>query len=378
MGESAQGYAEFLMENPRYREMLSAGDLDGQLAALGKSGYATDPNYAASVGSIARSIDFPAGGQQTTMSAQNGPQGMDMSGLVAAMSDPYLDEGTRSVLGQMFQLQMQRQDPSYQMGMQADQLALEKAQLELDQMRAPQAPAEYTERLFLLEKAGIDPRSPEGQRYLLTGKLPGEGADGGPEYGLNPVWGVNDKGEPVLMQVGKDGTAVQTKLPEGVNPDPAFKAFETAKGAAEGKAAGEDTALLASVESKMPGLEKVVADLDVLAERATYTLAGQARDTLGRQLGMDPSEGAIARAEYIAKVDNQILPMLRDTFGAAFTVKEGETLRATLGDPDKSPQEKQAVLRTFIEQKRRDVEALQLRTGVGSGLSEGAAKWLED
>lgn len=60
MGESADGYAEFLAANPRYRRMLQAGDLDGQLAALGQSGYATDPNYAASVGSIARSISLPA------------------------------------------------------------------------------------------------------------------------------------------------------------------------------------------------------------------------------------------------------------------------------------------------------------------------------
>lgn len=60
MGESADGYAEFLRTNPRYKPMLSAGDLDGQLSALGQSGYATDPNYASSVGSIARSISLPS------------------------------------------------------------------------------------------------------------------------------------------------------------------------------------------------------------------------------------------------------------------------------------------------------------------------------
>lgn len=59
MGESADGYGEFLRTNPRYKSMLAAGNLDGQLAALGKSGYATDPNYAASVGSIARGITLP-------------------------------------------------------------------------------------------------------------------------------------------------------------------------------------------------------------------------------------------------------------------------------------------------------------------------------
>jgi hypothetical protein len=56
MGQSVEDYGRFLMENPRYREMLSAPDLEGQIDALGRSGYATDPNYASSVRAIASSI----------------------------------------------------------------------------------------------------------------------------------------------------------------------------------------------------------------------------------------------------------------------------------------------------------------------------------
>jgi hypothetical protein len=66
----------------------------------------------------------------------------------------------------------------------------------------------------------------------------------------------------------------------------------------------------------------------------------------------------------MAMVDNQVLPMLRDTFGAQFTVKEGETLRATLGDPDKTPAEKKAVLEAFIEQKIRNIEATAKQGGI--------------
>lgn len=36
------------------------------------------------------------------------------------------------------------------------------------------------------------------------------------ERGLQPQYGVNSAGEPVILQLGKDGTAVQTQLPEGV------------------------------------------------------------------------------------------------------------------------------------------------------------------
>lgn len=130
-----------------------------------------------------------------------------------------------------------------------------------------------------------------------------------------------------------------------------------------GSAAGESQASLAAIRSKMPGLEVVVGQLDELSEKATYTLAGQAVDSMRRQAGAEPRESAIARKQYISMVDNQILPMLRDTFGAQFTQKEGESLKATMGDPDASPKEKQAVLKAFIEQKRRNVEAMAAEAG---------------
>jgi hypothetical protein len=110
-----------------------------------------------------------------------------------------------------------------------------------------------------------------------------------------------------------------------------------------------------------------VSDLDKLADEATYTTAGQLLDAGRKELGMAPRDAAVARTKYIATVSNQILPLLRDTFGAQFTAREGDTLVATLGDPDKTPAEKQAVLKAFIEQKRRDIEALARQTGQDGG-----------
>lgn len=60
MGESADDYAAFIKANPRYRDMLAAPDLESQIAALGRSGYATDPNYARSISAIANGITMPA------------------------------------------------------------------------------------------------------------------------------------------------------------------------------------------------------------------------------------------------------------------------------------------------------------------------------
>ena len=118
-----------------------------------------------------------------------------------------------------------------------------------------------------------------------------------------------------------------------------------------GKARGEKTALLNSANSKLPQLLNTVNELSELGRKATYTSAGLATDFVRRELNISPRDAAVARSKYIATVDNQILPLLRDTFGAAFTQKEGESLKITLGDPNKSPGEKEATLQAFIQQK---------------------------
>jgi len=135
-------------------------------------------------------------------------------------------------------------------------------------------------------------------------------------------------------------------------------AYDTGFGGVTGKAAGEKAVLAESVQGKMPGLRSVIDTLTSLADTATYTQSGQAMDSVKRELGLPVGQGAIDRAAYIAIVDNQVLPLLRDTFGAAFTVQEGESLRATLGNPNVSPAEKKAILDAFITQKERDIAAM--------------------
>lgn len=224
-------------------------------------------------------------------------------------------------------------------------------------------------------------------QWLRPGKAGGDDV----RYSLNPIYGTDENGNTVLGTIGEDGSfkAIDTggfnvasgieKVDLGTHYNLYDKrtgqlvgreekqnyqeAFDTSAGGAAGKAKGEAQAAYESMMTKMPGLEQVVSQLDDLADKATYTLGGQMVDWGMKQAGMEPREAAVARAQYVAMVDNQILPLLRDTFGAQFTQKEGETLRATLGDPDKSPKEKQAVLKAFIEQKRRDVAALAAQAG---------------
>lgn len=140
-------------------------------------------------------------------------------------------------------------------------------------------------------------------------------------------------------------------------------ANQTAEQTEVGKAQGEAVAGLQDRSAQLPRLEQVVGQLSELGKKATYTMAGQAVNSTKRQLGMPVGEGAVARTEYISKVDNEILPLLRQTFGAQFTAREGDTLRNTLGDPNKSPEEKDAVLRSFIDQKKAQIVVMQQRTG---------------
>lgn len=50
--DSVTGYIKFMTENPRYSGVIGATSIEGQIAALGNSGYATDPNYAAKISAI--------------------------------------------------------------------------------------------------------------------------------------------------------------------------------------------------------------------------------------------------------------------------------------------------------------------------------------
>lgn len=131
-----------------------------------------------------------------------------------------------------------------------------------------------------------------------------------------------------------------------------------ALGRASGSASAESSREAKDMQRNMPGLRVVVDQLYDLSNTATFTRAGRLRDDARRALGLPAGEGAIDRASYIAIVDNQILPLLKQTFGAAFTAAEGDRLRETLGDPDASPEEKHAKLEAFIGQQERNMSAL--------------------
>lgn len=115
--DSVNGYADFITQNPRYKPMREAQGMDAQLAALGQSGYATDPQYGAKVGQIARNLPdsaVPAGATaqpapvqvaQAQPNAAGGLAGVNPA-LLQAITSPYASDGVKKIAGLILQQQM--------------------------------------------------------------------------------------------------------------------------------------------------------------------------------------------------------------------------------------------------------------------------------
>lgn len=127
------------------------------------------------------------------------------------------------------------------------------------------------------------------------------------------------------------------------------------------------------METSLPELKDTVNELKKLAPLATSTLAGKGFDVLSKELGFGSTKGANARARFVSIIDNQVLPLLKPTFGGSFTVEEGKALKASLADPDASPEQKIEQLNAFLEQKERDIRAKQAETK-GLGADTGGFK----
>ena len=122
---------------------------------------------------------------------------------------------------------------------------------------------------------------------------------------------------------------------------------------------GEVLTDLGRMEASLPGVKEVVNELLELSDIATSTLGGKAFDFVVKQSGFGSTKGATAKAKMEAIVDNQVLPLLKETFGAAFTATEGEALKASLVNPDSSPAQRKAQLEAFLAQKERNIRTKQ-------------------
>lgn len=240
------------------------------------------------------------------------------------------------------------------------------------------------DEMLAMDEASLN-RDLDEDIAFATGRLMG-GMQSAEKFGAVQR-GFDSDGNPLFAQVGTRGTlkpvsGFAPESPEQKIDLAARKASAVAEGKAEVKekteprlqakiakakavaAKGADSeSQLSAMEANLPTLNQTVSALKELGKIATYTTAGKVYDTAVRELGLSVPKGATARAKYIATVSNEVLPLLKATFGAAFTKAESDKLEATLGDPDMSPDEKDAQLDAFVESKMRQVESLRSAGG---------------
>lgn len=125
--------------------------------------------------------------------------------------------------------------------------------------------------------------------------------------------------------------------------------FLKARGKEKGEGAGVDELEYERFMAQIPSLINVSQKLYKLADAATYTKIGKFSNAFRRQLGVDVGDAAEARAKYENMVRTEVMPLLRPTFGAQFTLKEGEWMMDTLGNFDLSSEEKKAQIEARIQ-----------------------------
>ena len=165
--------------------------------------------------------------------------------------------------------------------------------------------------------------------------------------------------EYLISQGWKPEDAINTAFKVKEQKDP----FDTMYQREEAKQYVDDLNAVRTARANFPQLEANVNRLRELAPKATFTEAGKLRDYVAKQFG-ETTDGAKARAELESIVNNAVLPLLKQTFGAAFTAEEGIRLQKTLANPDATDEEKIAELDTFIKQKMADIETKERKLGM--------------
>ena len=335
MGQSADDYAQFLLDNPRYKEMLSAPDLQGQVAALGRSGYATDPNYAASVGSIAGGI--PGGSPMST-------PGAGIPGITELLSDPYATEADKTVLGMLLQQQMEAMQPADPM----QALDMEYKRAQIDQMNAPQGAETPDVETFYDEATGQQYKAQwDGAKWVRIG---GVQAPDGPLVtfgGEDPAIGKLSTDYTYLTNPDGSIKRDENGLPMSA-PVPGSPAYITA----------QETAKKTELRDKQAAAAAsiVLQDIDKAIEQTSGWTAGAG----GALTGMIPGSGARDLEGSLNTIKANIgfdrLQQMREaspTGGAlgGIAVPELVMLQAVLGaiTTDQSPEQLRANLKRLKE-----------------------------
>lgn len=210
----------------------------------------------------------------------------------------------------------------------------------------------------------FDNRQAHAQRYMSMAEiLRGQqtGASSGPRYGLTPIYGTDAEGNTVVMQIGEDGSAVQTALPEGVKPDLRVKAFETAAGQAAGKGQGQ---AIADLPGSLEKVERAVKNITAI--RDDPALAGITGMIQGRLPPMTQA-GTDLNAR-VQQAQGQMFLEAYSTLRGGGAITENEGLKAERAmarlDRAQSYEAYQQALNEVIEVLETGLKRLHEKAGV--------------
>jgi muramidase (phage lysozyme) len=228
---------------------------------------------------------------------------VDTNSLIQLMQNPWLPDAQREMLGAMLKQQMEQADPAYQVGLQKDQLELER--MRNPQMTpADQARIELERQKFDYERnqpitLGGNSRlvGPDGKVILGADST----AEGGAEYGLNPVVTQNPQtGEYMLLQPNKGGGApAPIAMPPGYQYVPPMQNLDVGtgfqrvpqRGMATGEVIPKDVrgAEIQQALGKKEGEQAAAAPADYDAGNMAIGLVDQLRNDPNRRWGTGAS-----------------------------------------------------------------------------------------
>lgn len=140
----------------------------------------------------------PAPPAPGAMQGQNADaRGAVIQKLMQAAQHPWLNDNQRAMVNALLQKQMDAGDPLKQLQMQKLQQEIAAGKQASDWSKLDDNRL-YNQRTGEIRDLPTNPNAPAG------------------DLGLNPQYGVDENGNPVLIQMSKNGKGVQTQLPNGV------------------------------------------------------------------------------------------------------------------------------------------------------------------
>ncbi len=131
-----------------------------------------------------------------------GQQGGDARGamvqkLMQAAQNPWLNDNQRAMVNALLQKQMEQGDPMRQLQMQKLQQDIARGGQTSDWSKLDDNRL-FNQRTGEIRDLPTNPNAPSG------------------DLGLNPQYGLDKNGNPVLLQLGKNGKVVQSQMPDGI------------------------------------------------------------------------------------------------------------------------------------------------------------------